>query len=77
MYALSRYFARDFGVLDDFDCQIESDPYFLAIILCEFSKFDFHKEEGGGGPDPSTLPLDLRMKYIMIDIFYRTVPLYL
>lgn len=74
MYALSRYFARDLGVLDDFDCQIESDPYFLAIILCEFSKFDFHKEEGGG---LSTLPLDLRMKYIMIDIFYRTVPLYL
>lgn len=48
MYALSRYFARDLGVLHDFDCLIESDPYFLAIILCEFSKFDFHKEEGGG-----------------------------
>lgn len=52
MYALSRYFARDLGVLDDFDCQIESDPYFLAIILCEFSKFDFHKEEGGGVQTP-------------------------
>lgn len=45
--------------------------YFVNLVSLIFTK------RRGGGPDPSTLPLDLRMKYIMIDIFYRTVPLYL